>query len=180
MNTLKSKGFTLIELLVVILIIGILAAIALPQYQLVVDKSNFAKYQAMVTTLRNAYDEYVLVNGQSSKAFDDLILILPSNFTKSYSDTRATCKSNADMYCCIVNSGSSHTGNLNCGSNDLSVTYFETLLGHNNTSITRNKLCLALPESKRGNKLCASLGSAVGTPRPWTPQGRIYLNAYLI
>ena len=175
-----KKGFTLIELLVVILIIGILAAVALPQYQLAVDKSNFAKYQAMVGTLRNAYDEYVLVHDQSTKTFDDLILNLPSDFIKSFSDSRATCMSNADMYCCVVNSGSSHSSTLKCGKNDLSFAYYEVLLGRNNSLTTRNKYCLALPENKRGNRLCASLGSNVRTTNTWTPQGRIYFNAYKI
>ncbi len=55
MYTNQNKGFTLIELLVVVLIIGILAAIALPQYQKVVEKSRVAE---AVQVLNSLYKDY--------------------------------------------------------------------------------------------------------------------------
>ena len=49
-----TAGFTLIELLVVVLIIGILAAVAVPQYQLAVDKSKFASNMPLLDSLESA------------------------------------------------------------------------------------------------------------------------------
>ena len=68
----KNAGFTLIELLVVVLIIGILAAVALPQYQTAVEKSRATQALAILKSMGQAYQSYYMANGEYPQSFDEL------------------------------------------------------------------------------------------------------------
>ena len=70
MSIRRKDGFTLIELMVVVVIIGILAAIAIPKYQ---DVTESAKYAACRSNLRNiasAVNLYLFDNGEYPGAFE--------------------------------------------------------------------------------------------------------------
>ena len=71
------RAFTLIELLVVVLIIGILAAVAVPQYMRAVEKSRAMQAVAMVKIIGDAQEIYYMANGEYADNFNDLGIDVP-------------------------------------------------------------------------------------------------------
>ena len=81
----KQQGFTLIELMIVVAVIGVLAAIAIPQYQNYVAKSELGAGLATITSVRTNVEDYIVTNGSfpdgttAGQLTTDLGVIQPNN-----------------------------------------------------------------------------------------------------
>ncbi len=131
MSKLKnsSKGFTLIELLVVVLIIGILAAIAIPQYKMAVGKAQFTELKTMTKVVNEAAQRYYLMRGEYPSKLKDLDVKISTDCsimpTVRYSHCAKTIfgvkisyyilkDGNKPYLCYVYNKNLSHPANVLC------------------------------------------------------------------
>ena len=82
----NKRGFTLIELLVVVLIIGVLAAVALPQYQTAINKSRYAGLMPLAKAVKDAEEEVFMTKADYTAVLGDLS-VMPGTIDEDHPNT---------------------------------------------------------------------------------------------
>lgn len=177
LNAVKKlcrKGFTLLELLVVVLIIGILAAIALPQYQFAVDKTQFAKLQSTAKEIADAYTRYHLITNDYPNDIKQLDIDFSDENQITYPTTGVSCVVFGDYYCCLaqVRKNVSY-GDTMCGNLDYSFYYVHRLF-LDDGSQSNYRDCRAKADNTKAVRVCSDFSQKkydTGTSAILTPYG---------
>ena len=154
---MKNRAFTLIELLVVVLIIGILAAIALPQYRIAVAKTKYATVKSLTVAIKNAQEAYYMANGQYATNLSDLDVNFPAsndqrNTESKYYYEGGTCFINSNKSVCNIQTP---------------VGYLGYQVNYDHSAVPGQRACVALGSqdlNSVGSKLCkGETGAASGS-----------------
>ena len=141
-----SRGFTLIELLVVVLIIGILASYAVPSYRVAVGTSRAATMYALMHTIDEAQQLYLMRTNHYSANLNSLVIAMPAGFRK----VNASEISTDNMRCIIVSFNENHHSSIRCWDlkTDVSLEKY-----HDSTEW----LCWARQNNALGNRICQNI-----------------------
>ncbi|MGN0024437.1 MAG: type IV pilin protein [Candidatus Avelusimicrobium sp.] len=142
------KGFTLIELLVVVLIIGILASVALPQYQKAVAKSRYVQVMTLANSILESAEVFRMANGAWPSTLDDLDITLQGEV----SENRTGVQFNG--YTCVLFMGQSVSHSILCTHDTLGLGYRIFLPSGGNVS----RSCTAMETRELANQVCVLLG----------------------
>jgi prepilin-type N-terminal cleavage/methylation domain-containing protein len=150
----NKKGFTLIELLVVVLIIGILAAVALPYYKKAVVRAKISRILPTIKSLANAAEIYYLNNSYYPDVGSEII----DNGIISFKN-----RDTAHGYSC-TSSGSGSTipnPNISCsptGSNYSDMPKIIYMLPYGTTKYARRLACECASRTQKCKDICLSMG----------------------
>lgn len=154
-----KKGFTLIELLVVVLIIGVLSAIALPQYQAATDRARYSGLMVMTRAIKDAQERYRLANGEYSTDLRLLDISLPDGGVWSGGGSRVEYDS-GEIYWAGEPAGGwrVHGQNHKALSNTiLLLTFFD----RSSSVYASQTFCYVYGQDRRAAQVCKSLGGVL-------------------
>ena len=169
----NKQAFTLIELLVVVLIIGILAAVAVPQYTQAVEKSRFATYRTLADSIAQSTETYYLANGSWPTSLDELSVELPADMSTQNSISGGVCRKNNKIFCCMTIHSADGNGSIRCGDNNYHLVYSRWYADrHNNNAPSYAKACSAKEEKYKA--ICKAISggkngesTSIPTPNNW-------------
>lgn len=131
------------------LIIAILAAVALPQYQLAVMKSKYTQLIMLADSFKKAQERYVMANGAYTFDFADLDIALPGGWTVE-SEGKSAYSADRQIHCTLQDgSNKGLTPTIFCSAD--SMTYYPQIT-------TQERLCFARRTNDKANQVCKSFG----------------------
>lgn len=121
-----QKGFTLIELMIIVVIVGILAAIAVPSYRQYIVKSNRAAAEGFMLTVANKQEQYMLDARSYAPTLATLNLTTPTEVSKNYNISVAASATPPSYTVTAAPTGAQASNDTACGTLTLDQTGAKT------------------------------------------------------
>ena len=153
----KNQGFTLIVLLVVVLIIGILSAVALPQYQVAVDKARYSELMALAKHVKDEQELYYMSNGKYASSCVELAGDIPSGAVVSGNQLKLPNRNYVICYHTEGGAGQRVAG-ITVDANNVRLNSYEMILDNSSGSAADWRVACWSNGSSRTRRVCRSMG----------------------